>query len=198
MQRQPLVLASQSAARAALLRDAGITFDARPARIDEAAVKAVAAAESWTADDLALTLAGMKSARIRAPGHVVVGADQVLVCEDRWFDKPADLDAARQQLLALRGCTHSLVTAVVCMKDGQEVWHHVATPVLTMRSFSDAFLDAYLALEGTRLQDSVGAYRLEGPGIQLFDKVAGEFSAILGLPLLPLMGFLRQHGVLTA
>jgi septum formation protein len=198
MQRQPLVLASQSAARAALLRDAGITFDSRPARIDEAAVKAVAAAESWPADDLALTLAGMKAARIRAPGHVVVGADQVLVCEDRWFDKPADLDAARQQLLALRGYTHSLVTAVVCMKDGQEVWHHVATPVLTMRSFSDAFLDAYLALEGTRLQDSVGAYRLEGPGIQLFDKVAGEFSAILGLPLLPLMGFLRQHGVLTA
>jgi septum formation protein len=196
MQSQAIVLASQSGARASLLRGAGIVFEARPARVDEAAVKAAGLAEGWSAEDLALTLAGMKAERVRAPGQVVVGADQVLVCEGRWFDKPADLAVAREQLLVLRGREHRLVTAVVCLKDGQEIWHHVAMPVLTMRTFSEAFLDAYLALEGQHVLASVGAYRLEGPGVQLFDRVEGEFSAILGLPLLPLLGFLRQHGVL--
>jgi septum formation protein len=196
MQTQAIVLASQSAARASVLRGAGIVFEARPARVDEASVKAAGLAEGWSAEDLALTLAGMKAARVRAPDQVVVGADQVLVCDGRWFDKPVDLAAAREQLLALRGREHRLVTAVVCLKDGQEIWHYVATPVLRMRPFSEAFLDAYLALEGDQVLGSVGVYRLEGPGVQLFDRVEGEFSAILGLPLLPLLGFLRQHGVL--
>jgi septum formation protein len=197
MQTQAIVLASQSTARASVLRGAGIVFEARPARVDEAAVKAAGLAEGWSAEDLALTLAGMKAERVRAPGQVVVGADQVLVCDGRWFDKPADLAAAREQLLALRGREHRLVTAVVCLKDGQEIWHHLATPVLRMRPFSEAFLDAYLTLEGDQMLGSVGAYRLEGPGVQLFERVEGEFSAILGLPLLPLLGFLRQHGVLV-
>lgn len=193
---QAIVLASQSAARASLLRGAGVVFEARPARVDEAAVKMAGLAEGWSAEDLALTLAGMKAERVRAPGQVVVGADQGLVCEGRWFDKPVDRAAAREHLLALRGRQHRLVTAVVCLKDGQEIWHHTSTPVLTMRAFSDAFLDGYLALEGDQVLASVGAYRLEGPGVQLFDRIDGEFSAILGLPLLPLLGFLRQHGAL--
>jgi len=138
----------------------------------------------------------MKAARIRAPGRVVVGADQLLVCDGDWFDKPETIEAARRQLLLLRGKTHTLVTALVCMKDGVEIWQHVAHPRLRMRGFTDGFLDFYLATEGDALLACVGAYRLEGPGIQLFDSVEGEHAAVLGLPLLPLLGFLRQHGTL--
>ncbi len=198
MQTATVILASQSAARAALLRGAGVAFEARPARVDEAAVKAAGRAEGAGPDDVALVLAGMKAERVRAPGQVVIGADQLLVCGDDWFDKPDGVEAARRQLLLLRGRTHELVTAVVCTKDGAEIWHHVARPMLTMRPFSEAFLGAYLAAEGERVTESVGGYRLEGPGVQLFDRVEGEFAAILGLPLLPLLGFLRQHGVLPA
>ena len=191
-----IVLASESAARAALLRGAGVAFEALPARIDEAAVKAAGLAEGASAEDVALVLASMKAARVRVPGRVVVGADQMLVCEGRWFDKPDSIEAARRQLMQLRGKSHELVTAVVCMKDGVEIWHHVARPRLLMRSFSDAFLEDYMVREGDAVLACVGGYRLEGLGVQLFDAVEGDHSAVLGLPLLPLLGFLRQHGVL--
>lgn len=191
-----IVLASESQARAGLLLAAGIAFEPRPARIDEAAIKAAGRAEGASADEVALVLASMKAARIRAPGRVVVGADQLLVCDGDWFDKPETIEAARRQLLLLRGKTHTLVTALVCMKDGVEIWQHVAHPRLRMRGFTDGFLDFYLATEGDALLACVGAYRLEGPGIQLFDSVEGEHAAVLGLPLLPLLGFLRQHGTL--
>lgn len=193
-----LVLASESAARAGVLRAAGLRFEARPARVDEAAVKEACRAEGLDASDAALTLAELKAARIRDPDALVIGADQLLVCEGAWFDKPADLDNARGHLLALRGRAHTLVTAVVCQRAGRTVWHHVAAPALTMRRFGDGFLDAYLTAEGEALLSCVGAYRLEGAGIHLFDRVEGEHSAILGLPMLPLLGFLRQHGVLAA
>ncbi len=196
LQCAPIVLASESAARAAVLRAAGVVFEARPARIDEAAVKAAGRAEGASAEDVALTLAGMKAERVRAPGQVVVGADQLLVSDGGWFDKPDSVAAARRQLLLLRGRPHILVTALVCLKDGVEIFHHVARPRMVMRAFSEAVLDAYLAAEGARLTESVGGYRIEGPGMQLFDAIEGEQSAILGLPLLPLLGFLRQHGVL--
>ena len=145
-----------------------------------------------------MLLAEAKAARIarRHPGALVIGADQMLVCEGRWFDKPPDMATARAQLLALRGRPHELMTAMVCWRGGQRIWQHLARPRLVMREFSEAFLDAYLAAEGEAVLGSVGAYRLEGPGIQLFASVEGEHSAILGLPLLPLLGFLRQHGVL--
>ena len=194
----PLVLASQSAARAALLRAAGLRFEARPARIDEEAVKASARAEGVPAEDAALLLAELKAARIRQPGVVVIGADQLLVCEGQWFSKPRDPDDARRQLGELRGRTHTLVTVVTCLRDGVPLWRHVAQPRLRMRAFSDAFLDAYLAAEGEAVTAIVGAYRLEGPGVHLFETVEGEHAAILGLPLLPLLGFLRQHGALLA
>ena len=193
-----LILASQSTARAALLAGAGVAFEARPARIDEAAIKDAGRAEGATPDDVALTLASLKARRIREPGAVVIGADQLLTCEDRWFDKPADLAEARAHLAHLRGRTHTLHTAVVCHRDGAEIWRHVARPKLTMRPFSDAFLDAYLAEEGDTILSSVGAFRLEGPGAQLFDRIEGDHSAILGLPLLPLLNFLRQTGVLPS
>jgi len=193
-----LVLASQSAARAAAMTAAGLRFVARPARVDEAAVKAACRAERLDAADTALTLAGLKADRIRDPEALVIGADQILVCEGQWFDKPADLAEARAHLQALRGREHRLVTAVVCCRGGAEVWRHVAEPKLRMRAFSDGFLAAYLDAEGEAILSCVGAYRLEGLGVQLFDAVAGEQSAILGLPMLALLGFLRQHGVLGA
>ena len=192
----PLVLASQSAARAALLTAAGLRFEARAARVDEAAVKQACRAEGLDAADAALTLAGLKAERIRDPDALVIGADQLLVCGEDWFDKPADIDGARAHLRALRGQVHRLVTAVVCIRGGQEIWRHVAEPRLRMRGFSDAFLEDYLAAEGEAVLACVGAYRLEGMGVHLFDGVQGEQAAIVGLPLLPLLGFLRQHGVL--
>ncbi len=198
----PLVLASASAARRAVLEGAGLRFLAEAAAVDEAAIKASAAAEGLTAEATAMLLSDAKARRIatRRPEALVIGADQMLVLEaeagGRWFDKPPDLAAARAQLLALRGRPHRLVTAMVAWRDGQRIWQHLAQPRLVMRDFSEPFLDAYLALEGERLLGSVGAYRLEGPGVLLFRSVEGEHSAILGLPLIPLLGFLRDHGVL--
>ena len=194
----PVILASGSAARRALLQAAGITFTARPAAVDEAAIKAAMRTSGADAGEAAMALADAKAARVRDGAALVIGADQVLVCDGAWFDKPPDLPAARAQLLQLRGRRHELATAVTCWRGDRPVWHHLAHPALTMRAFSDAFLDAYLAAEGEALLSSVGGYRLEGPGAQLFDAVEGDHAAVLGLPLLPLLGFLRQHGVLRA
>ena len=179
------------------MQAAGLRFGARPAQVDEAAVKEACLAEGLDASEAASTLAEMKALRIRDPDALVIGADQLLVCEGAWFDKPADLAGARAQLQALRGRKHTLVTAVVCQLRGQTIWHHIAVPALTMRGFSDAVLDDYLAAEGEALLSCVGAYRVEGAGIHLFDRIEGEHGAILGLPMLPLLGFLRQHGVLA-
>ena len=192
-----VLLASQSAARLAVLRTAGVVAEARPARVDEGAVRAGMKAEGADAEDVAFVLAGLKASRVRDVEAVVIGADQMLVCEGAWFDKPADMAEAAGHLRALRGRWHELVTAVVVHRDGAEIWRHLARPRLRMRTFSDAVLDAYLALEGEAVLSTVGAYRLEGAGIQLFDAVDGEHTAILGLPLLPLLGFLRQTGVLA-
>jgi septum formation protein len=192
------VLASGSASRKALLEQAGLRFETRAANVDEAAIKQSAIASGTSAHDAALLLAEFKALRVarRDPEALVIGCDQLLVCEGRWFDKPPDIAAARAHLAALRGRAHTLVTAVLCQRGEQRLWHHVAQPRLTMRDFSDAFMEAYLAAEGQALTTTVGAYRLEGLGVHLFDKVEGEHASILGLPLLPLLGFLRQHGVL--
>lgn len=193
-----LILASQSAARRALLTQAGLLFEAHPAAVDEAAIKESARAEGLSPADAATLLADAKAARVarRHPEAVVIGADQLLVCEGDWFDKPEDVEGARRHLERLRGRAHELVTAVVVWRDGSRAWHHVATPRLAMRDVSDAFLDDYLAREGAVVTQSVGAYRLEGPGIQLMREVRGEHTAILGLPLLPLLAYLRDSGVI--
>jgi len=195
----PILLASASASRAAVLRATGLQFEARAAHVDEDALKAAALAEGLPVAETALLLADAKARRLalRDPNTLVIGGDQMLVCEDQRFDKPADRGAARSQLLALRGKSHSLPTAVVAWRHGRRIWHHVATPRMTMRSFSYAVLDAYLDAEGDAVLASVGGYRIEGPGIHLFDRIEGAQDAILGLPLLPLLGFLRQHGVLA-
>jgi septum formation protein len=192
-----LILASQSLSRRALLEGAGLDFEAMPAAVDESAIKESAKAEGVSAADTAILLADAKAARIarRHPEATIIGADQLLVCEGDWFDKPEDLAAARRHLERLRNRAHELVTAVVVWRNGQRAWHHLATPRLAMRDFSDAFLDEYLAREGGFVTQSVGAYRLEGMGIQLMRDIRGEHTAILGLPLLPLLAYLRDSGV---
>ena len=195
-----LILASASTSRQDVLRRAGLRFEARAAAVDEAAVKQSARASGATAVETAVLLAELKARRIARgdPEALVIGCDQLLVCDGIWFDKPADLAEAGTHLRALRGRTHTLVTALLCQRGEQRLWHHVAQPRLTMRGFSDAFIDAYLAAEGEALTTTVGAYRLEGLGVHLFDAIEGEHAAILGLPMLPLLGFLRQNGVLSA
>lgn len=189
-----IVLASGSASRRALLHAAGLAFRVHRPDVDEAAIKR--ACRTAGPGEAALRLAEAKAATADAPGDLVIGADQILVCGDRWFDKPVDLAEARSHLRALRGRTHELVTAAVLMRDRAVLWRHVARPSLTMRVFGDAFLDAYLAAEGKVLLSTVGAYRLEGRGIGLFDRVEGEHGAILGLPMLPLLAALRGLGAI--
>ena len=203
MPRQPtqrLILASASASRRDLLAAAGVTFDVRPANIDEAEIKRGALADGMNVEDAALRLADMKAMAVarREPEALVIGADQILVCDGVWFDKPIDVDTAREQLRALRGRAHVLVTAVVCHQDRHGVWHDVATPRLVMRDFSEDFLEGYLAAEGRTVTSTVGAYRLESRGVQLFDSIEGDYSAVLGLPLLPLLSFLRRVRLLVA
>ncbi len=195
-----IVLASASTTRRDVLTHAGLRFEAVAAYIDEDEIKRSAKAEGLSAGDAAMALAEMKAARVarKYPEALVIGCDQLLVCNDQWFDKPADAAGAVEHLKKLRGQAHTLETAVVCVRNGVIIWHHLARPRLTMRQFSDAFLTQYMSAEGEAVTGSVGAYRLEGLGIHLFDRIEGEFSAILGIPLLPLFGFLRQHGVLVS
>ncbi|CAO3355929.1 Maf family protein [Azospirillum palustre] len=192
-----LVLASGSRTRAAMLEQAGVPAILDKPLVDEDEVKAAGRAENVPADAVAEALAELKAQRItrRHPGALVVGADQMLECEGRWFDKPADRAAARAQLLDLRGKTHRLVSCAVVVRDGERMWHKTDSARLTMRNFSEAFLDDYLTSVGDEVLHSVGAYQLEGLGAQLFQRVEGDFFTILGLPLLPLLGFLRVHGV---
>ncbi len=195
-----LILASASAARAALLRGAGLTFETVPASVDESSVLGAMRADSAGADTAAETLAALKAARIsaREPEALVIGADQILVCGNAWFEKPADMDAARAQLAALRGKEHSLVTAVCAALGGSVIWRHNGEARLVMRPFSDRFLDEYVAACGEGLLTCVGAYRIEERGVHLFSRIDGDWFTILGLPLLPLLPLLREHGVATA
>ena len=195
-----VVLASASATRRDLLAGAGLSLTVDPARVDEAAIKAAMAAEGASAEEAAVALAHMKAQRISRhhSGAMVIGADQILDLEGTWFDKPTDMNHARDNLLAFRGRTHGLATAACICRDGERIWHHVETPKLTMRDFSDGFLDQYLEDAGDGILASVGAYRLEGTGVQLFSRIEGSYFTILGLPLLALLDVLRANGVVMA
>jgi septum formation protein len=195
-----IVLASASAARAALLRAAGIDFTIVSAALDETAIKREARSAGASALAAAMILATAKARAVSRHDRdsLVIGADQLLACGAEWFDKPRDLDEARRQLLDLRGRTHMLATAVCVAEGGAPVWRATSAPALTMRDFSETFLDTYLAAEGAVLLGSVGAYRLEGRGVQLFSRIEGDYFAILGLPLIELVCFLRRRGLLLA
>ena len=192
-----VVLASASRSRLDLLRRAGLRLRADPARVDESEVKASLRAERADAAAAAETLAELKASKVslRAPGALVIGADQILECDGRWFDKPADRAGAAAHLRALGGKHHALVTAACVVRDGVRIWHHREAPRLTMRPLDTAFIESYLDDAGPEVLETVGAYRLEDLGAQLFTKVSGDYFTILGLPLLPLLGFLREHGV---
>lgn len=195
-----LVLASASTARASLLQAAGVEFTVSAADIDEAAIKAEAVRRGDSPDRCATRLAEAKALRIseRDVDAMVVGADQLLVVGDQWFDKPVGMIEAAEQLRHLRGRTHTLVTVCCAARRGAIIWHAASSPRLTMRRFSEDFLRGYLAAEGEALLGSVGAYRLEGRGAQLFERIEGDHFAVLGLPLIELLAFLRERGVVGA
>ena len=194
-----VILASKSAARRAVLDGAGVRYEALVAGVDEDAVKASLLAEGAGPRDIADALAELKAIRVsRGRPEFVIGSDQTLDLDGDVYDKAETLDAARERLKLLRGRTHKLHSAVVVAKEGAPIWREVVTASLTMRDFSDAFLEAYLATEGEHALGSVGCYRLEGPGAQLFSKIEGDYFAILGLPLMGLLDLLRRHGELAA
>lgn len=195
-----IILASSSVARARLLSNAGIDVVVDPATIDEVPIKDDARRRRRDAGDCALLLAEAKAQDVarRHPGALVIGADQLLECDGRWFDKPKDMADAGAQLQALNGRQHALVTAIAIVRDSKVLWRHVERSLLTMRRFSEAFLGRYLAAMGKRVLATVGGYELEGLGSQLMARVEGDYFAILGLPLLPLLAFLREEGALAA
>lgn len=198
----PLILASGSATRRAMLEAAGIAVAVSPAGVDEEAIRDRMLADNPTVPHarIALALAEEKAKAVstRCDNALVIGADQVLSFEGRLLEKPRDLEEARASLRALRGKTHTLHSAVALAETGETVWHDVAEARLTMRAFSDDALDAYLDRVGDVVTTSVGAYQIEGPAIQLFAAVEGDHATVLGMPLLPLITELLRRGVLRA
>lgn len=193
-----IVLASTSPTRQAMLRSAGLEFSSAAPQVDERAL--VAAHPEWPPADVALRLAEAKAEEVsrRHPQSIVIGADQVLALGSRVYSKPRDTADCRKQLQELRGKTHLLISAVVCARGGKAIWSHVAEARLTMRDFSDDFLEQYLVKIGSDCTSSVGGYKIEGLGLQLFEQVDGDHFTILGLPLIPLMNHLRGAGDLLS
>lgn len=179
-----------------MLEAAGLSFTATSPRVDEEAAKASLRAGGVSPRNQADALAELKALSLsRGSTDFVIGADQMLAMGGEVFDKPTSIAQAREHLLRLRGQTHELITAAVVAREGAVIWRHIDTPRLKMRAFSDAFLDDYLARAGEGTLTSVGAYQLEGLGAQLFERVEGDYFSVLGLPLLPLLAFLREHGI---
>ncbi len=192
-----VVLASRSTARRAVLDGARVPYEAAVSGLDEDAVKVAMLARGASAREIAEELAERKAAAVsRGRPELVIGADQTLEFEGRLYDKVETMDEARKRLAALRGKPHRLHSAVVVVKEGRTIWRETATANLQMRDVSDAFIEAYLAQEGDEALGSVGCYRLEGMGAQLFSQIEGDYFAILGLPLLGLLELLREHGEL--
>lgn len=194
-----LVLASGSATRAHMLRAAGVDFAVTPARVDEEAVKHSLLGEGAPPRAIADALAELKAVRVSnsRPDALVLGADQVLEIDGELVSKSETVAAAGKLLRQLRGKTHKLITAAVLARGGTAIWRQVDTVSLTMRDFSDDFLECYLREEGTDILGSVGCYRLEGRGLQLFARIDGDYFAILGLPMLALLTALRDQGIMA-
>lgn len=198
--KERLILASGSATRATMLRNAGLAFEQIAAPVDEAELKRSMKAEGADAAATAMALAELKARRVseREPGALVIGADQMLVADGAWFDKPADRAAAKAQLLALAGKSHRLISAACVLRDGERIWGKHEHATLLMRPFAGAFVDRYLDAASDAALKSVGGYQLEGLGAQLFQRVDGDFFVVLGLPLLALLDFLRGRGIVPA
>lgn len=197
MSSERLILASGSAARRAMLEGAGVRFSVQVADVDEDAVKAVH--DPADAAGLAVELARVKALAVSRhdPEAWVLGADQTLAFAGGLVSKAPSMVAARARLAAMRGLSHQLHSGAALARNGQVVWSGVDTATMRVRNFSDQFLDAYLAAEGDALMASVGSYRLEGMGAQLFDAVEGDYFTVLGMPLWPVLAELRRAGVLT-
>lgn len=193
-----IVLASGSRTRADMLRQAGLEIRVEKPTVDESEFKRSLRLEGASAADVAVFLADMKASTIsrRHQDALVVGADQMLECDGVWFDKPVDRADARNHLRCLSGKRHKLISGVVVAKAGARIWHHLSVASLAMRPLSESFIDAYLDALGDTVCDTVGAYQLESVGAQLFTAVEGDYFTVLGLPLLPLLDFLRTHGAL--
>ncbi len=193
-----IILASASAIRAEIMRNAGITFSVNPTNIDEEPIKKKCLQKGRTTAQLVEELALAKASGLRPSGkEIIVGADQVLEFNGKVFDKPSSVQEARTRLIELRGQEHRLIGAVCILQKGANPWCHISTTKLRMRQFSDEFLRGYIEVEGEALTSCVGAYKFEGRGALLFDRVEGDFFSILGLSLLPLLSELRRRGALT-
>jgi septum formation protein len=195
----PITLASTSSARQAILRNAGVAFTAAGSGVDEESAKAGLLAEGASPREVADALAELKAFKVstKRPG-LVIGSDQTLELDGALFDKVDTVQAARERLIQLRGKVHKLHSAVVVARDGRPIWRVVETAKLSVRPFSDAWLDGYLERNAPDILSSVGCYFLEGEGVQMFDRIDGDYFSILGLPIVGLFDFLRLHGALEA
>lgn len=193
-----VILASGSASRRALLAASGVAAESIAPNVDEESFRAALRTEKVSVRDQAMQLAEMKAVRVSGSrSGLVIGGDQMLALGDEAFDKPRDLAEARSHLVRLSGKSHTLETAIVVCEDGRPVWRHLARPRLTMRPLSPEFIDFYVEACGDSLLSTVGAYQLEGLGAQLFSQIEGDYFSILGLPLLPLLDYLRTRKVLV-
>lgn len=197
LEQKPLILASQSQVRQTLLANAGLSFEAKPAAIDERAIQKNSGLVA--AGEIAAHLAREKArfVSLQSPGRYVIGADQTLECDGRLFNKPAGRAGAIEHLHALAGRTHALHAAIAVARDGKPLFEDVSVARLTMRELSDGAIEAYLEAAGDAVTASVGAYQLEGLGVHLFSRIEGDHFTILGLPLLPLLAFLRSQRLLS-
>ncbi|MDX8516064.1 Maf-like protein [Mesorhizobium captivum] len=195
---EKIILASGSPFRKAMLVNAGLNIEAVPAEVDERALEAPLQDSGVSPEDVASILAEAKATEVseRRPGALVLGCDQTLSLGDEIFHKPADMEGARRHLLALSGKTHQLNSAAVLCRNGEVLWRHVGVASLTMRKLDPAFIGRHLARVGAKALSSVGAYQIEGEGIQLFEKIEGDYFTIVGLPLLPVLGELRTLGAI--
>lgn len=193
----PIILASASPFRAQMLRNAAIEFRAERANINERAVEAPLVEACFAPDAIAemLAIAKAQDVSMREPGRYVIGSDQVLSLEDRILHKPENMEEARRRLLELSGRTHHLNTAVAIVLDSEILWSHVEIAAITFRKLSPQFVGRHLAMAGEKVLQSVGAYQIEAEGVQLFERIEGDFFTIMGMPLLPLLARMREYGL---
>ncbi|SMY07195.1 Maf family protein [Flavimaricola marinus] len=197
---EPLILASGSQIRATLLRNAGLTFTTETPRVDEEAIKAALLAEAASPRDIADTLAEMKAAKVAArhPEAIVIGCDQVLEFDRALLSKADSPDTAIDQITAMRGKTHRLLSAVVLYQDAKPIWRHVGTVRLTMHAMSDDWIADYVSRNWDSIRHAVGAYKLEQEGVRMFSRVEGDYFTVLGLPLLDLLSYLQLRGTVSS